>query len=170
MRRIVPALALLALTTAAAPVAAQEVCAICLGAGQAKPGEQPLTIEIGSGLVFSRMALTGGDGGSAAIDPQSGHRSLDGGLIGLGGITVQGRGRITGAPGKAVRIDIPRRVMMSATVGGEAELVDIATDLPAYPVLDGNGVLEFGFGGTLRVTGAASGKLRGRIPISVEYN
>ena len=170
MRRTHSALALLALTLAAHPTAAQEACAICLGAGETKPGEQPLTIEIASGLVFSRMALTGGEGGSAAIDPQSGQRSLGGGLIGLGGMSVQGRGRITGAPGKAVRIDLPRRVSMTTSTGGEAELTDIVTDLPAYPLLDASGVLEFSFGGTLRVTGAASGKLRGRIPISVDYN
>ncbi|MGH6786561.1 MAG: DUF4402 domain-containing protein [Novosphingobium sp.] len=155
---------------ASAPAAAQESCAICLGGSAAKPGEQPLTIEIASGLVFSRMALTGGDGGSAAIDPQSGQRSLNGGLVGLGGIAVQGRGRITGAPGKSVRVELPGRVAMSTGHGGAAELTDIVTDLPSYPVLDANGTLEFSFGGTLRVTGAASGKLRGRIPISVEYN
>jgi len=60
---------------------------------------------------------------------------------------------------------------MSDTGGSEAELRDLVTDLPALPMLDMDGQLEFRFAGTL-VTGAETargGKLRGRIPISVEY-
>ena len=166
MRRLLSALALFC---AAAPLAAEDPCVLC---DLPRPGaeEPPLTIEIASGLVFSRLALSGDTGGSAAIDPLTGARSIVGGLVGLGGISVQGRGRITGAPGRSIRVDLPATVAMSTTGGGNAELTDLVTDLPAFPVLDATGSLDFGFGGTLRLSGAASGKLRGRIAISVDYN
>jgi hypothetical protein len=155
-------LSVLALSLTAAPLAADPV--------GAPANEPPLTIEIGSGLTFSRLALTGKDGGSAAIDPQSGARSTDGGLVALGGMAVQGRARITGVPLRAVRVDLPRTVTMSTANGGEAILTDLATDLPAWPTLDATGTLEFSFGGRLTVPAGASGRLRGRIPISVDYN
>jgi hypothetical protein len=137
----------------------------------AAPDDQPLlTIEIGSGLTFSRLALTGKDGGSAAIDPQSGARSTEGGLVALGGMAVQGRARISGVPLRPVRIDLPRSVTMTTSTGGEAVLSDLTTDLPSWPVLDASGTLEFSFGGRLTVPPGASGRLRGRIPISVDYN
>lgn len=153
---------ILSLLLAAAPLAADP--------SDAPAEEPPLTIEIGSGLTFSRLALTGKDGGSAAIDPQSGTRSTDGGLVALGGLAVQGRARITGVPLRPVRIDLPRTITMTTASGGEATLSDLITDLPAWPVLDATGTLEFSFGGRLTVPPGASGRLRGRIPISVEYN
>lgn len=153
---------LLCLVGAAAPLAAEPSRA---------PGEEaPLTIEIASGLTFSRLALTGTSGGSVSIDPLSGARSTDGGLVGLGGATLQGHARITGTPGRAVRIDLPRTVTMTTADGSEARLTDLVTDLPAWPVLDASGALEFSFGGRLEVPAGATGRLRGRIPISVDYN
>lgn len=152
----------LALALTSAPLAAEPL--------DASAEQPPLTIEIGSGLTFSRLALTGKDGGSAAIDPQSGARSTDGGLVALGGMAVQGRARITGAPLRAVRVDLPRSIAMTTSTGEEALLTDLATDLPAWPVLDATGSLEFSFGGKLTVPPGASGRLRGRIPISVDYN
>lgn len=161
MRRGFPILGL-AIALTAAPLA---------GEPTATPGEEaPLTIEIGSGLTFSRLALTGKGGGSAAIDPQSGQRSTDGGLVALGGMAVQGKARITGAPLRAVRVDLPRSVAMTTSSGGEAQLSELTTDLPAWPVLDASGTLEFSFGGRLTVPAGATGRLRGRIPISVDYN
>jgi hypothetical protein len=153
---------ILAFLLSAAPVAADPA--------NTPADEPPLTIEIGTGLVFSRLVLTGKDGGSAAIDPQRGTRSTEGGLVALGGMAVQGRARITGVPLRPVRVDLPRSITMTTASGGEAVLTDLATDLPAWPVLDASGTLEFSFGGRLTVPPGASGRLRGRIPISVEYN
>jgi hypothetical protein len=159
----------LALLTAPLSALAEERCIVCAGGGAARD-ERPLNIEITSNLEFSRMALTGQAEGHAEIDAQSGSRRIGGGLVGLGGLTMQGRARITGAPMRPVRIDFPLSIPMTTTGGGRAELTDLSTNLPPFPVLDANGVLEFAFGGRLKVTGAGGGTFRARIPISVDYN
>jgi Domain of unknown function (DUF4402) len=146
----------------ATPLAAQDTAA---------PGaEQPLVIEILSGLTFSRLALTGKGQASAAIDPQTGAKRTDGGVVDLGGMAVEGRARITGEPHRSVRVTFPGSVTMTSTTGGTAELSEFTTDLPAWPVLDAGGFLEFSFGGRLKMAGPVGGSLRGRIPISVDYN
>lgn len=158
------------------PVPALAQAADCILCEPPKPGEsgakreRPLDIEITANLVFSRLALTGRGEASAAIDPATGQRSVGGGMVDLGGVTVQGRGRITGEPGRPVRVQVPPVIVMTATGGGQARLSDIVTDLPAYPVLDANGTLEFAFGGAIKVDGPGGGQFRGRIPISVDYN
>lgn len=153
----------------AAPVAAED-CALCFETPAAQKGERPLTIEIATGIAFSRLAVAGQDGGSAAIDPQTGAKSAGNGLIDLGGSAIQGHGRITGTPGRAVRIDLPRSVAMTSADGSTATLTDLTTDLPPWPVLDAAGTLEFNFGGRIEVRGGSGGNFRGRIPISVDYN
>lgn len=174
MRRLLSLLAGLCLLPLADGAAAQDACILCApsdgDAAPDQPAERPLTIEITTDLAFSRMALTGRGQGSAVIDPQTGARRVAGNVVALGGMAVRGSGRITGTPGRAVRVDIPQRIVMSAGSGATAELESLVTDLPAYPVLDASGVLEFSFGGELRISGDAGGVFRGRIPISVDYN
>lgn len=160
----------LALCCVASQAVAQDACALCFADGAPESRERPLTIEISSGLVFSRLALTGQGDASAAIDPQTGQKKTDGGIVDLGGQAVQGRARITGMPRRAIRVTLPATVTMTSTIGGTAELTDFVTDLPAWPVLDEAGVLEFAFGGSLKLSGPVGGSLRGRIPITVDYN
>lgn len=162
--------AVLALLSLSASASGQETCALCFGSNNAAPGEAPLSIEIHADLSFSRLALSGSGAGSAAIDPQSGVKRMDGGMIDLGGMPVQGRGRITGTPQRAVRIDLPRQVTMSTPDGTRAELTELVTNLPPFPLLDSAGTLEFTFGGKLNLKGHKGGNFRGRIPISVDYN
>ena len=159
---------LLALTSV--PLGAQEGCRLCYSSGTAQSGERPLAIEIFADLSFSRLALTGETGGTAEIDPQTGGKRTTGAMIDLGGMSVQGRGRITGEPGRLVRVDLPGQVSMTASDGEPAELVDFRTDLPDFPRLDGTGALEFTFGARLVVRGRQGGNYRGRIPITVDYN
>lgn len=157
-----------------APAAAQESCGLCTGDKSATAAsdaaQQPLTIEIDSGLVFSRLALTGERTATAQIDPQSGNKQADSGFIDLGGMAVTGRARITGVPGRSVQVIFPSSVTMTSTTGGSAELSNFTTDLPAWPVLDAGGTLEFSFGGKLTLSGPVGGSLHGRIPIRVDYN
>jgi len=155
---------------ATAPALGQEGCRLCYSDMNAKPGEKPLGIEIWADLNFSKLALTGRGGGSAALDPQTGSKSTSGEVIDLGGMTMNGRGRITGEPGREVRIDLPTRVIMTNADGGEAELTGFAANLPLRPVLNGQGELEFTFGARLVLKGGKGGNYRGRIPISVDYN
>ncbi len=127
-------------------------------------------VEITGGLQFSRMALIREGHGGAEIDPVTGTKQTFGAMVDLGGPSVQGRVRITGVANRAVRIDLPDHVAMSGANGASAELSGFVTDLPSFPVLGSDGSLEFTFGARLTVKGDSTGNLRGRIPISVDYN
>ena len=131
--------------------------------------ERPLQIEIESGLQFSRLALRGKIDGGAEIDPQTGEKRVDAGMIDLGGASYQGRARVTGEPLRPVRIELPSRVQLRSPDGAEAELTGFVTDLPPVAMLDANGTLEFAFGARLSSRGARSGNFRGRIAIRVDY-
>ena len=153
----------------AAPVAAdEEACEFCL-VTEREGAERPLEIVIESGLQFSRMALRGRDDGGAEIDPQTGEKRVDANMIDLGGLSFQGRARVTGEPLRAVRIDLPHRISLRSPDGAEAELTDFVTDLPAVAMLDENGLLEFSFGARISSQGARGGNFRGRINIRVDY-
>jgi len=164
-------LAALALAALACPLAAQEAqpCDLCFG-GQARQGEIPLRIEIVSGIDFSRLALTGDQDGSAELDPQTGHRLTDRGLINLGGMAFQGRAKVSGEAMRQVRIELPQRVTLYSPLGGQVELSDFVTDIPLIAALDASGRLEFRFGARLQTVGAMGGTFRGRIPIRIDYN
>lgn len=165
-RALLPALLLFLVPHAAG---AQDACRLCYSDPGAAPGERPLQLEIFADLAFSKLAQTGQGGGSATLGPEGG-KQTSGGIIDLGGMAVGGHGRISGEPGRAVRVDLPDRVPMSAGSGGEAELSQFTTSLPARPVLGPDGTLEFSFGARLVVKGKGGGNYRGRIPITVDYN
>lgn len=153
----------------APPVAADEPgCILCGRAGQ-QSQEQPLRIELQSGLQFSRLGLVGRFDGGAEIDPQTGRKRVDSNMVDLGGQSYQGRARVTGEPLRPVRIELPTRVQLRSPDGAEAELSDFVTDLPSVAMLDENGVLEFSFGARLSSRGARGGDFRGRIAIRVDY-
>lgn len=164
-----PALAAAFALLSAAPVAADDdACDLCLG--PARPAdERPLHIEIESGLQFSRMAFRGRFDGGAEIDPQSGEKRVDGNMIDLGGLSYQGRARVTGEPLRPVRIELPPRVQLRSPDGAEAELSQFVTDLPPVAMLDEHGQLEFAFGARISSQGARGGNFRGRINIRVDY-
>jgi Domain of unknown function (DUF4402) len=153
-----------------APAAAQDSCRLCYGDSAAKPGERPLTIEIWTDLNFSKLALTGRQGGSAELSATGGEKRTTGELVDLGGIPVTGHGKITGVPLREVRLELPDTVEMSTPDGGQARLAQFTTDLPPHPQLNANGELEFSFGARLIISGGRAGNFRGRIPISVDYN
>lgn len=153
----------------AAPAGAQDSCRLCYSDAGTVPGERPLAIEIWADLNFSKLALTGRESGSAEL-PATGGKQTSGAMIDLGGVAVTGHGRITGVPLREVRIDLPSRVEMTTADGGQAQLVNFTTDLPAHPTLNANGELEFSFGARLVTSGGHGGNYRGRIPISVDYN
>lgn len=162
---------LLATLLLAAPAAGQDACRLCYGDVSGRPGERALTLEIFADLNFSKLALAGREGGSAEVDAATGTKRTGGAVVNLGGMAVTGRGRITGEPLRAVRIDLPQAVAMSAPDGGEAQLTGFTTNLPSRPTLDANGELTFSFGARLVLKGGGrGGNYRGRIPISVDYN
>ncbi len=150
------------------------LCATSPASGNLSPAaadkrEIPLQIEITANLDFSRMALLGGNGGVVSIDPMSGTRQISGNIANLGGMALYGEGRLTGEPGRNVRVSLPDRIQLSAPNGSTAELEKLETNLPALARLDQAGRLTFSFGGQLRVRGDANGQFRGRIAITADY-
>ena len=150
----------------------QPDCRLCAPQTDEKPEQRdeiPIRIEVETALDFSRVAQGSGQGGDVAIDPQTGSRQVQGGLIDLGGIGVRGSVRITGEPRRAVRISFPPRVQLRSNTGAIAEIIDFSTDLVGPPSIGPDGHLTFSFGGRLSVKGHVSGVFRGKIPISADY-
>jgi len=166
--------AAIALVSAAPAAADDPACATCTSEDPS-PGQvfaretRPLNIEIESGIQFGRLALRGEGEGAAQIDPQTGESRAEANMIELGGMSFQGRARVTGEPLRPVRIEMPASVVLRSPDGTEARLGDFVTDLPAAPMLDANGELEFHFGARISSRGASGGDFRGRIHITVDY-
>src|SRR5690606_35491517 len=160
--------AAIALSSAASVAAGTSSCELCLGS-EARGAERPLHIVLESGLQFSRLGLVDRFDGGAEIDPRTGEKRVDGNMVDLGGMSYQGRVRVTGEPLRPVRIELPSRVQLRSSGGGEAELSDFVTDLPPGATLNENGVLEFSFGARLSSRGALGGDFRGRVAIRVDY-
>lgn len=166
--------ALLAICLISVPLNAQiqpdcRLCAAQTAENLDNRDEAPIRIEVETALDFSRVAQGTGNGGDVAIDPQTGNRQVQGGLIDLGGIGVRGTVRITGEPRRAVRISFPSRVQLRSNTGAVAEIIDFTTDLSGPPSIGTDGQLTFSFGGRLSVKGQVSGVFRGKIPISADY-
>lgn len=160
--------AVIVLVSATPSVADELACRLCLE-GEPPGTEQPLHIEVESGLQFSPLALRGKADGEAMLDPQTGELRVGANMIDLGGLSYQGRARITGEPLRPVRVELPPRVVLRAADGAQAELSDFVTDLPPVAMLDATGSLSFAFGARLSSQGARGGSFRGRIPIRVDY-
>ncbi|MEM7666554.1 MAG: DUF4402 domain-containing protein [Pseudomonadota bacterium] len=167
-----------------APVWAQGNCPNCdlppgcRGNGNIKdkPNKKPrncqrIELSIESDIDYGRLVLLGRGEGRVLLDLNTGKKRLIGDIDDLGGLAITGRAIITGAPFEEVRVDLPSEVAMRDPGGGEATIRDFVTNLPAMTQLDIDGRLEFLFSGTLVIDEQSNGagKLRGRVPISVEY-
>lgn len=141
------------------------------GNGNKNRNCQRLEIMIESDIDFGRVVLLGNGEARVLLDLESGQKTVIGDVDDLGGMPITGRAVITGAPFEQIVIDLPNEVAMRDPSGGDARIRDFVTNLPGFPTLDANGQLEFRFSGTLVIEAEtnASGNLRGRIPISVEY-
>jgi Domain of unknown function (DUF4402) len=150
-----------------------DLCRLCkpdeAGSSAGLENEVPLSIEITTKLDFSRAALAGQGGGQIEVDPLSGNRRVDGGIVDLGGSALAGTAVVRGQPGRVVRIDMPGNARMTSSAGGVVEITGLRTNLAGNPRLDQSGRLEFSFGGRLVVRGEASGTFRARIPITAQY-
>ncbi len=141
------------------------------GNGNKKRNCQRLQIMIESDIDFGRVVLLGDGESRVLLDLATGQKTVIGDIDDLGGMPVTGRAVITGAPFEQVILNLPGEVAMRDPTGGNARLRDFVTDLDGFPRLDEGGRLEFRFSGTLVIEAetSASGNLRGRVPISVEY-
>ncbi len=161
------------------PVAAQGMCQQCdlppgCRGNNNKPKKNkdctPVSVSIESDLDFGRLVLIGDGVGQVIIDLNTGQKTTTGNINDLGGIAFKGVARITGKANSPITIILPSSIVMTDASGAQAELTELRTDMPLVSYLDGAGQLEFSFTGNLKTDNPIGGNLRGRIPISVQYN
>lgn len=127
-----------------------------------------LQLEIQTSLDFGRLILAGSGQGAAVIRPD-GSNAAEGALSGVSPRAMVGTAAVHGTPGRAVRVELPRRIDLYSIGGGRITVDEVVSDLPSLPRLDSAGNLTFRFGGRVTVTGDSEGAYRGDMPITVEY-
>jgi hypothetical protein len=129
---------------------------------------KPVELQIESRLNFDRVILSGEGQGTAVIRPD-GSSSAQGAVVEVSPRAMVGSVTVHGEPGRAVRVELPRRIVLYSLSGGLIRFDEVVSDLPAVPRLDTAGNLGFRFGGRLTISGDAEGEFRGDLPITVEY-
>jgi len=166
------ALSLAVLAAAAAGLSpARGQCRLCdtPTTGLAKPAQgDAIELEIETSLDFGRLVLAGEGQGAAVIRPD-GSSGAQGALSAVSARAMVGTAAIHGEAGRAVRVELPRRIDLYSVGGGRITVDDLASDLPSMPRLDSAGNLGFRFGGRVTVSGDSEGEYRGEMPITVEY-
>ena len=165
-------IALLSLFAAAAiPLPAGAQCRLCDAPTTDRieeTGKGEIRLEIETSLNFDRLILLGQGDGTAVVRPD-GSTTNTGTITDISSRAMVGTVTVRGEPGRSLRIDLPRRIVLHSLSGGEVTFDDVASDLPSLPRLDSGGNLTFRFGGRLRVSGDAEGDYRGDLPITAEY-
>ena len=131
-------------------------------------GDDGIGLEIETNLDFGRLIL-GGDGQGAAVIRPDGSSAAEGALAAISARAMVGTATVHGLPGRAVRVELPRRIDLYSPSGGRIAVDEVVSDLPSLPRLDSAGNLSFRFGGRVTVTGNSEGNYRGSLPITVEY-
>ena len=152
-----------------APAAAQ--CRLCTAPATAREGataDQDIRLDIETSLNFDRLILFGAGSGSAMIRPD-GSTTAQGSVSDIGPRAMVGTAVVHGQPGRAVRVELPRRILLHSLSGGQISVDDVSNDLPSLPRLDSAGTLTFRFGGRVTISGDSDGAYRGDLPITVEY-
>jgi hypothetical protein len=166
-----PALLLATLVAAAAVSPARGQCRLCdkpTTALSQSPQDDGIDLEIETSLDFGRLIIAGQGQGAALIRPD-GSSAAQGALAQVSPRAMVGSASVHGLPGRAVRVELPRRIELYSLSGGRITVDDVASDLPSLPRLDAAGNLSFRFGGRVTVTGDSEGDYRGDMPITVEY-
>jgi len=168
---MLPRLSVFAFVALAAASPAAPQCRLCTTPTTAL--ENPVakgrvSVDVETDLSFDRLILFGTGEGTATIRPD-GSRSAQGSVANIGPRAMIGTAVLRGEPGRAVRVDLPRRVQLYSLSGGEIAFDEVTSDLPALPRLDSNGTLTFRFGGRIHISGDADGDYRGDLPISADY-
>jgi hypothetical protein len=167
-------LALMVATLAAAAVGsspARGQCRLCetpTTAPTDSPTGEQIQLQIESSLNFDRLVLSSNAQGAAVIRPD-GSSAAEGALATVSARAMVGSALVHGVPGRAVRVELPRRIDLYSLSGGRITLDNVVSDLPALPRLDSAGNLSFRFGGRVTITGDSEGDYRGDLPITVEY-
>jgi hypothetical protein len=146
-------------------------CRLCDTPSTVRPedtGKGAVQLEVETSLTFDRLILLGQGDGTATLRPDGSTASL-GTVADISPRAMVGTVTVRGEAGRAIRVDLPRRIVLHSLSGGEVTFDDVTTDLPPLPRLDAGGKLTFRFGGRLRVSGDAEGDYRGDLPITAEY-
>jgi hypothetical protein len=159
------------LCVAATAVPAEAQCQLC-GDSKAAVAKnlQPLSIQVEASLDFSKVGLISATrGGTVQIDAETGQRTIQGSLVGLGGMPMQGSVTIRWEPHERVAVELPGSVTITSPDGATLRLSNFQTNLTNNPQIGTDGTLQFRFGALLSVDGHSDGNFRGSIPISVDY-
>ena len=132
------------------------------------PDDDGLQLEIETSLDFGRLILAGSGQGAAVLRPD-GSNAAEGALTAVSPRSMVGTAVVHGTPGRAVRVELPRRIDLYSLGGGRITVDGVISDLPSLPRLDSAGNLTFRFGGRVTVTGDSEGDYRGDMPITVDY-
>lgn len=156
--------------SAGSPVFAQ--CRLCdqpsTDGGSNSSADDDIQLRIETALTFDRLILLGSGNGAVTMRPD-GSSGAEGIVAGVGPRAMVGTILVHGNAGRAIRVEMPRRIELHSLGGGRMILDDVISDLSANPRLDAAGNLSFRFGGRLMVTGDADGQYRGDLQIDVEY-
>lgn len=170
-RRVLASSLLAALMLGGAPSAASAQCRLCstpTTPPEASETSARIQLEASAVLDFDRLVLIGAGNGAATLLP-NGERSATGTIATLSGRAMVGSVTVRGDPGRAIRIQLPKRIDLHSLSGATIAVENIETDLPGLPRLDSAGSLTFQFGGRLTIAGDADGEYRGDVPIDVDY-
>jgi len=152
-----------------APLPAQcRLCATPTTTRETTGGEGDLTLEIESSLAFGRLVLSGEGRGTASLHPD-GTATTDGAIAAATNRAMVGSITVRGEAGRAVRVELPRRIRLYSLGGAAIEVDQLFSDLSGHPKLDSAGKLTFRFGGRIAIDGEVDGEFRGELPITVEY-
>ena len=161
-----------AVATAVGTSPARGQCRLCSTPTTAvsdSSGGDPMQLQVETGLDFDRVILAGEGQGAAVIRPD-GSSSAQGALDNVSPRAMVGTASVHGAPGRAVRVELPRTIELYSLGGrGHVSVDEVTSDLPSEPRLDSTGNLTFRFGGRLTVTGGSECEYRGDMPIIVDY-
>ena len=155
----------------AIPAAGQAQCRLC-----ARPSTthvegdaaEDVKLEIDTTLNFDRLILASQGPGDATLRPD-GSGSATGSITNLSPRARVATVIVHGAPGRTLRIDVPRRIDLFSLSGSRLTFDQVITDAEELPRLDSAGNLTFHIGGRLRFMGDEDGDYRGDLPITVEY-
>lgn len=145
----------------------------CRGASQGGTSKCTVVLlDVESDVDFGRLIVVGSKVGHVMIDLDSGAKLVFGDIDDGGGMPVYGTALVTGQPLRTIAVTMPASVQLTAANGAQAVMRDFRTNLSAMPRLDSAGQLRFDFTGTLFTdsTVLSGGRLRGRVPITVDYN
>jgi hypothetical protein len=161
--------AMAAVVVPAEPAPAQ--CRLCDLPSTQMPADSAdgdVELRVETSLDFDRLIFSGSGMGAATVRPD-GSNAAEGVVTAVGPRARVGTVLVHGAPGRALRVELPHRIELYSLSGGRVTLDQVITDLPPQPRLDAAGNLSFRFGGRLVVTGDTDGQYRGDLPITVEY-